>query len=348
MQKKDILFSIGWPLSSLYAGIMKLRCLLYRRGLFRQHHFPVPVISVGNLTMGGTGKTPVTHYIAKLLLEHGLQPAIISRGYSGKSGGEVNIVSDGQRILLSAEQAGDEPYMLASMLAGVIVITGKKRYLSCKYAVEKMQAEVIILDDGFQHLAVARNLDLVLFDAQTGMGNNRVFPGGDLREARFALDRADAFLITGKCPREEEELLAIELELQHELPQCPLFSVYRTEGVFYSAKQEKVVTHLPKKVFAFCGIANPERFHHDLEKQGFSLVGFKAFSDHQQYTGQCIEEIVKEAKKGGAQAIITTDKDLVKIDSFATELPLYSARPRTTISTDFDELILKTCASFGE
>ena len=176
---------------------MANRSNLYRRGFFKQHKLEVPVISVGNLVLGGTGKTPLVLYIAQFLLKQNKRPAILSRGYKGTASGIINIVSDNNHILLDAASAGDEPRLLAEKLPGTPIIIGRKRSITGRFALDSYDIDHIILDDGFQHLALKRDLDLVLFSAGKLLGNGRVLPGGELREPLSALKRADAFIVTG-------------------------------------------------------------------------------------------------------------------------------------------------------
>ncbi|HSH13716.1 MAG TPA: tetraacyldisaccharide 4'-kinase, partial [Desulfurivibrionaceae bacterium] len=179
---KQMAFRIGRPLAPLYAGMMRLRAEAYQRGWLASERLSVPVVSVGNLTMGGTGKTPMVIEVVRLLQALGKRAAVVSRGYGGLARGPVNLVSDGERIWMAAAEAGDEPLLLAESLPGVPVLTGVRRVLVARYAIEKLGAEVVVLDDGFQHLPLHRDLDLVLFKGPDFLGNGRVFPGGDLRE----------------------------------------------------------------------------------------------------------------------------------------------------------------------
>ncbi len=173
----NALFFWGRPFSPLYGFVMKLREQLYKKGILRSYNFPVPVISVGNLVLGGTGKTPTVMQIAQLLKNHGYRPGIVSRGYGGKAKDAVNIVSNFDRVLLPPKAAGDEPYLLASKLPGIPVITGKKRAHPCNYAITELGCDCLVLDDGFQHIAVQRDIDIVLFNATDLAGNSRIFPG---------------------------------------------------------------------------------------------------------------------------------------------------------------------------
>ena len=343
MSLKKILFTVGRPFGPVYCQIMRLRTLLYNCGFFKQHAFPVPVISVGNLTMGGTGKTPTVLHIAKLLRENGFRPAIISRGYGGKTTEDINVVSDFQDILLTAEVAGDEPYMLASMLPGVPVITGRKRVLTAAYAVNTFACNILILDDGYQHLAVKRDLNLALFADSIGLGNGRVFPGGDLRESTAALKRADLFLLTGQNRTDITEPSAIETYLKTEWPTKPLLSSTREQGSFIASDTGKShnIEDIPKKIIAFCGIANPERVRDDLTEYGFEIVSFKSYPDHHKYSKDDVTTLLDKARATGAEAIITTDKDLVKLGiDGATEPPIFTVRPTNTFAPSFDQLIL--------
>ena len=197
LKKLRVLFFFGRPFGPLYGLVMRFREKLYSFGFLQQKSFSVPVISIGNLVLGGTGKTPTVCYLAKFLVQQGYHPAIISRGYGGNAKLKVNVVSDGQTIFLSPDLAGDEPFMLAEALPGVPVLTGKRRIAPCLCAIKDYNADVLILDDGFQHLAVKRNVDIVLFDGTGLVGNTRIFPGGPLREGLSALNRCNALMITG-------------------------------------------------------------------------------------------------------------------------------------------------------
>ena len=186
MKTNTFYFALGRPFSPIYSLAMRLRETLYRRGVLQSFRLSVPVISVGNLTMGGSGKTPMVQYLARLLQRHGFHPAVISRGYGGTANAKVNTVSDGSSVLLDAATAGDEPRFLAETLPGVPVLTGIVRRMPAQRAVE-MGADVLLLDDGFQHLQIVRDVNLVLFNTDRLAGNSRVFPGGDLREPVIAL-----------------------------------------------------------------------------------------------------------------------------------------------------------------
>ena len=330
------------PLSPLYEFIMKQREKMYLTGKKQQYRPKAKVISVGNLTMGGTGKTPTVCYIAQLLQENNYKPCIISRGYTGEANKPINLVSDGKSVLLSAKEAGDEPYMLGKMLPGVPVITGKKRFITCEFATDNLGCNVLILDDGFQHLRIQRDLDIVLFDEKTGFGVDKVFPGGDLREPKSALNRADIFLITDSN-NEKRGCSDVETFLKDAFPQIPIFHQTKKEYHFFLKGKERICrSNLPDKVGCFCGIANPDRFKNGLIKAGFSLKFFEIFKDHHHYSSSDIVRLCKIAHAHKIKTLITTDKDIVKLDTEQFSVPVISARLNINQPKQLDNMILQT------
>ncbi len=334
------LFLIGRLFSPFYSLIMVLRAFLYRENiLLKSQKLLVPVISIGNLTMGGTGKTPMVRYVTRLLLDRGLRPAIVSRGYGGKSTGKVNIVSDGASILLSPKMVGDEPFMLAEALPGVPVLTGPERARVARQAIREFGVNRIVMDDGFQHLAVMRDLDLVLFSARTLLGNGRVFPGGELREPLSALGRAHGFVITGVDSDNRVSVENFKRWLQGILPEIPVFSgEYLPAGIWHSSLGKACTLAEARElpVFAFAGIANPDSFRQTLRQEGFSLAGFKEFKDHHGYTAQDVTALVSVALAHGAQALITTEKDFVKLRPFCGAFPILALTIELHMEQGFD------------
>lgn len=310
---------------------MRLWAFFYRRGIFKSHRLPVPVISVGNLTLGGTGKTPCVMEVARLLLALGRRPAVVSRGYHGQARGAVNIVSDGRQVLLDVRLAGDEPYLLAKSLPGVPVLTGVKRAVVGSYAIDQLNADIIILDDGFQHLALHRDLDLVLFKAPDFLGNARVFPGGRLREPVSALSRAHAFILTGIAERDQEETERFSRFLQGRFPGRPVFkTAYIADCLIGRAGKGQTDLNEARslKFCAFCGLAHPESFSSTLAGEGLQVADFKAFADHYAYTPQDMTALVAWAKDYGAEALVTTEKDLVKLKDCTLDFPVFALRVR--------------------
>lgn len=330
---KKTLFAVGRPLGPIYSQAMKFRALLYRNHIFKSHSLAVPVISVGNLTMGGTGKTPLVIYLAKLLKEIGHNPAVVSRGYRGTARQPVNIISDGSSILMSAEAAGDEPFLIASSIPGIVVATGRKRISPCREAIETYGCDTIILDDGFQHLSVTRNIDLVLFDVDHFAGNSRVFPGGDLREPISALKRCSAFLLTGITPSNQKRADKCRKLLNNKFPEKPVFPITRaySHGLKYTPvssgfQQESIaLSKIPHDLFCFCGIANPGRFRELINEYAIGYTGFETFEDHHEYSEQDVTRLNSKAASTSAQGFLTTEKDISKMRPFIKgNLPFYT------------------------
>lgn len=338
-RRLKMLFLLGRPLAPLYAGIMALRVFLYRRGVFRQEQIPVPVICIGNLTMGGTGKTPLVMAITRLLQAMRRKPALVSRGYNSRAGEAVNVVADGSTVLLDAAAAGDEPKLLADSLPGVPVLTGKSRAQAAREAIGQFAADTIVLDDGFQHLALARDLDLVLFNAHSELQENRVFPGGYLRESFGALARAHAVIITGVEPETATKAEAFRRFLQVRFPELPVFtSGYRPAGLRKEpgAEPRELDMLLEAPICGFCGIGTPESFLRTLIGLGCRLQGFKSFRDHHRYSPADFSSLVRWARRQGAQGLITTEKDFVKIASFCDqEFPVFVLRIEMALDKDF-------------
>lgn len=338
------LYLLGRPFSPLYSAAMHLRSFLYGRNFFRHYKMEVPVISVGNLTMGGTGKTPIVSALAAFLQNQGYKPAIISRGYGGTAGNKVNVVSDGKQIYLDAKQAGDEPRLLAETLPGIPVLTGIVRALPCRHAIHTLGCNILLLDDGFQHLAVQRDINLVLFSAETLAGNSRVFPGGDLREPISALNRADAFLLTGTNAANQERAERFAALLQGRYPGKPVFFSSYTPGDVRNEHELKAfpLAALPTPLFAFCGIARPEAFRQTLTIGGVSLSGFIGFKDHQPYSPTLLQKIQKQALASGAKGIITTAKDMVKLKNFLFDIPVFSLQMTSHLDDDLKSFLIES------
>jgi tetraacyldisaccharide 4'-kinase len=332
---------------------MANRSKLYQKGILKQHKLDVPVISVGNLVLGGTGKTPLVHYIAKFLQEHNKKPAILCRGYKGSATKTINVVSNSSSILLDAIEAGDEPRLLAEKLPGTPVITGKKRFTTGSFAISSFGAESLILDDGFQHMALKRDLDLVLFSAPKCLGNGRVLPGGELREPLSALKRADAFIISSIDVPLDRNVKEFAKLLESLYPEKPIFNgIYQPGNMLtrlHYGKSDSISQADASKIplYGFCGIAKPESFKKILEMKGMKLSGFKAYEDHHAYSADNIKLLLDNAKNSGAEALVTTEKDLVKLRTlFPQEFPLFILPVHLNFGEDFDRFLsnsLKAC-----
>lgn len=346
MPTNSIYYALGRPFSPFYSAAMRLRELLYRRGVLSVHHLNAAVVSVGNLTMGGTGKTPMVQHVARLLQTNGFRPAVISRGYGGRAQDKVNVVADGERVLLDAAMAGDEPRLLAETLPGVPVLTGIVRRLPAARAIE-MGADVLLLDDGFQHLPIHRDVNLVLFNADRLAGNSRVFPGGELREPVSALRRATAFVLTGVGASNRERARMFADLLRSRFDSIPVHCTgYEPDALVRLDDQGMLVhtttTLADRPCYGFCGIAHPESFRRTLEQQGINLLGLHGLADHQSYTAALIGRILDRAKRAGATMLVTTEKDLVKLGPHQALLtmPVIGLRMRVAAEATFDNSVV--------
>jgi len=290
-------------LSLFYGSLLWLRERLYLNNILRRYRAPVPVVSVGNLSVGGTGKTPVADLLVKRLLASGVTPAIVSRGYGRQVHAEVEVVSTGAGALLTPRRAGDEPYLLARRNPRAIVVVSARRADGIERAVN-LGAEVVVLDDGFQHLQVARDLDLVLLDSEAPLGNGFPLPAGILREFPSALQRAGVLMLT-RCasPPQVDALRGRPLiSSEHCLAE---------EGWDLQGETWSLAVISGKKVAAFCGIATPAQFFDGLESRGVTLGRRLVFPDHSDYDQTAINRLIELAT--GMDLLITTEKDAVKL-----------------------------------
>ena len=293
-----------------YGAAVLLRNRLYDLGILRQRKLACPVISVGNLTVGGTGKTPTVIRIASLLKRHGRRPAVLSRGYGGRAKNAVNVVSDGNSRLLGWQEAGDEPVLIAGALPGIPVLTGSKRFLAGKTAVERFGVDILILDDGYQHRSLFRNLNILLIDAARPFGNGCLLPRGPLREPPAELRRAHILLLTGN---------ADEAASLPETASLPAFRGIRRPMELIQAetgRADSLSTLRGRKVCAFAGIGSPEGFRQDLTALGADIVSFRAFPDHHPYSLSDMEALRRTAEQSGASLTVTTEKDGVRLEGF--------------------------------
>ena len=350
-------------LSRIYRLIIQTRLFLYARGMFRHHTLGCQVISVGNLTVGGTGKTPVVEVFARALQKEGRKVAILSRGYKKvepawprklldrlllrEARRPPRVVSDGAKLLLDSAMSGDEPYMLASNLRDVSVLVDKDRVKSGRYAIDKMGCDTLILDDGFQYLALKPRVQIVLVDQTNPFGNENVLPRGCLREPVKNIKRADFILLT-KSDGSGAESLKSRLRGFNsvaEIIECRHCTRY-LQDVFTEERMDlKRLRELP--VVSLAGIAVPGGFENELVKLGAVLVARYRFADHHRYTQQEVIDIINRSKKLGAGAIITTEKDAVRFPRLDRhDVPVYFLRVDIEILSgeeDFRECISRIC-----
>ncbi len=316
-----MLLGAGRLFEPLYSRLMLVRARLYQRGVFPVFRAPVPVVSIGNLLMGGTGKTPHVKAVCGYLCSRGFRPAVIIRGYGGRAGRGPLVVSDRRNVHASPEAAGDEPVMLARELSGVPVVAGSDRAAGSRLAVEELEADVLVLDDGFQHMALFRDVDIVLVPAVNPFGNGHVFPGGMLREPPEALCRASCLLITGREQVSDAEALGLRQGLQELCPELPVFdSKVRAARIATVCGKPGANAVPPAKVAALSAIGNPEGFSRTLEKAGIRPVLVLSYPDHHGYTVSDLKRICRRVKASGADAVIITAKDAVKIEPLVEEM----------------------------
>jgi tetraacyldisaccharide 4'-kinase len=310
------------PPAALYAAAMRARNRYYDRP-GRSSRAGVPVVSVGNVTVGGTGKTPLVASIASELRRLGARPAVVSRGYGGRAGSGPVIVSRGEGPLCDWRECGDEPHLLARRLAGVVVVVGSDRVAGAS-AARQAGADAVVLDDGFQHRRLARDLDVVLVDGSNPFGNGKTLPAGILREPLEGLARADLLIVTRTPPSLRRPEL--ESEIRRYRPEGPLLYAGHEASGFVGASDEPAPA--PRRALAFCGIGNPDSFRGDLVARGVEVVGFDAFPDHHPYRDDELRALAAKAR-GLDASLVTTEKDLARCTlpgGAAHEVPLLALR----------------------
>jgi tetraacyldisaccharide 4'-kinase len=303
------------PASLMYRLVVFVRNSLFDLRLLSIEQTGIPVISVGNIAAGGTGKTPVVDFIARYLTNKGCMVGIVSRGYGGNFKGAAALVSDGSSKFLDADSAGDEPFLLAQRNAEVAVAISPKRIDGVRLLIERCQVDCVILDDAFQHRSIARDFDIVLLDGQRPKGNGHLLPAGILREPFSSVRRADLAILTrcqSLCP-DQSSLPVPVIKCQHKLAN----QVVNLHGGVLALEDLT-----GKKVFAFAGIAEPETFFSSLREAGIQLSGTFAFPDHVVYSTTRLAILVSAAQD--SDLFLTTEKDAVKIDPSGLPLPCYS------------------------
>ncbi|MGZ4963688.1 MAG: tetraacyldisaccharide 4'-kinase [Limisphaerales bacterium] len=350
-------------LSKGYTGIIKLRRFLYDMRLLRDSTLGIQVIAIGNVTVGGTGKTPVVEKFARELKNQGRTVAILSRGYRSKppplpkrmwntllfrsDSTPPRIVSDGKSLLLDSETAGDEPYMLASNLKDVVVLVDKNRVKSGRYAIENFGCDTLLLDDGFQYWKLAgRRHDVVLIDCQQPFGNEHLLPRGTLREPVSHLARATTIFIT----KSDGNTAELRKRIAHYnttagIIECVHHPLY-FEDVF-TGERHGLEYVKGKRIASLSGIAQPESFEQSLVKGGAELVYSKRFADHHRFTQQEILNVINRSKKRQADAILTTQKDAVRFPKIdRRDIPILFMRVEIKIlngAEDFQDCVRKIC-----
>jgi tetraacyldisaccharide 4'-kinase len=335
LQLRDIAFT---PLSVAYGAAGSARRALYRAGVLPVERVAAPVISVGNITAGGTGKTPLVEWLARVAAREGRRVCILTRGYGRADAGRRVVVSDGERILAEAREGGDEPRLLAENLRGetVAVISDANRVGAARWAIKNLQSDLFILDDGFQHLRLARDLNILTIDATDPWGGRRLLPRGRLREPLGELKRADLIVITRAELAADIGDVRARAERFSGGRNCPVL-IARTATLLITplANSQLATSHsetietpleigtIPQPLAAFCAIGNSQAFFAHAEREGLTLNYTRSFADHHVYTQSEIDLCVREAVRHGARALLTTAKDAVKLRALDFALPCY-------------------------
>jgi len=356
-----ILLAFLKSLSMVFKLVVTIRLFLYRERILRSYPLGCQVISVGNITAGGTGKTPVVEIFARELQKKGRRVAILSRGYRKK---ELpwykkfkeqylppRIVSDGERLLLDSEMGGDEPYMLASNLPGVVVLVDKDRVKSGKYAIRRFKSDILILDDGLQYQKLRPHVDVVLVDKTNPFGNGNMLPRSVLREPVQNLKRGD-FIFISKSDGNSQEL---RQEIRALNPKADIIECCHKPRFLrnvYSGEELPLEWLEGKRVASLSGIAVPQSFEQSLRKLGGALIWVERYADHHRYHAQEIIDAINKAHKLGATALITTEKDAVRFPKLSrTAVPVYYMRVDIEIvagADNFNDAIDRILGKMGE
>lgn len=350
----SILRLILSALSGVFYVLVQLRLWLYRKGIFRPHALGCQVISIGNLTVGGTGKTPVVEVFARTLAQSGRKVAILSRGYRKEEDpllkrlwrkltfdiqeAPPRVVSDGKHLLLDATLGGDEPFMLAQNLPEVAVIVDANRVKAGKYAIKKLGCDTLILDDGFQYLDLKHRLDIVLVDRTNPFGNRRLLPRGILREPISNISRAGFIFITksnGDGAPELKQLLRRH-NPHAEISECRHSAKYLQD--IYTKERLPLESLKGTPIAAVSGIASPKGFEDELIRLGARVLYHKRYADHHRYTQLEIIDVINKGLQRGARMVVTTEKDAVRFPMLERrDLPLYFLRVEIEMLSGADE-----------
>ncbi len=337
--------------SFVYGGAVRLREAFYKNSILKPQKLPCFVISIGNLTVGGTGKTPMTIYMAKLVKSLGYKVTIISRGYKGGAEKTGGIVSDGRKIFMGPEKAGDEPFMMAAKLKNIPVVVGQNRYKAGWLAIKEFNPDVIVLDDAFQHLNLKRDIDIVLLDCSRPFGNAHILPRGILREPISALKRGDAFVLTRSDSVPDYIRQATMDKIQNLAPGRPVFRSFHVPNLYKPVNDKKSMSGIeltpppspppPRgrvwegvkkgnfytielqnfdsgllhgcRVVAFSGLARNNDFRRTVKSLKCDLIDFFEFPDHHKYTEMDLQTIIQSSINAQVEFILTTEKDYVRI-----------------------------------
>ncbi|HXG64057.1 MAG TPA: tetraacyldisaccharide 4'-kinase [Blastocatellia bacterium] len=339
-----------WLPAKLYELAVRLRVVAYETAYLKPKRLNATVISVGNITLGGTGKTPMVEYIARYLKEEGYSVVILTRGYGRKSSGRrvLNHPASAAPESASYLEFGDEPLMLAQALPDVPIVIQEDRYEGGQWAEREIEPEVIVLDDAYQHLQLARDLNMLLLDATDPFGGFDMVPFGRLREPLYGLKRADAVIVTrADRPFDQAQTNAIiKYSCGEKVPVMYAYSVISSLRHLATGEAYEASQFAGWDVAVLCGIGNPQAFSDDLLRIGMNVTSEHFFADHHAYTQEEVDEVIAAARRLGADAIITTEKDAMRLEGIRHgDVPIYSAH--LEIQSDDEvrlkSLLLRTC-----
>ena len=308
-----------WAGTFVYAALHKSRQVLYRIGLLRSFKFPCPVVSVGNITAGGTGKTPLVEYLARWFARKNFRTAVLARGYGRVDGGGPD----------------DEDLISEMELENVVRLAGRDRVVQARRALSDYRAQLLVLDDGFQHYRIQRTLDIVTIDATNPFAGGRLIPRGLLREGPAALRRADLVVLTRTDQASPSELEALRRRVGPAVETVHKPVHVRSLG---NRKRYGIDWLRGRPVYAFCGVGNPEAFRRTLDSIGAQVVKFRAFPDHHPYTAPDLRRLNAEAQEFMAEALLTTEKDAARLNAEGFDLPLTALRVEIEITRN-EELL---------
>ncbi|MFQ6609466.1 MAG: tetraacyldisaccharide 4'-kinase [Fidelibacterota bacterium] len=322
------------PLAVTYGIVIEIRNYLYNRRIFETIRFSVPVISVGNLTVGGTGKTPMVIFLANLIQNQSRSVGIVSRGYGRKSTGTV-IVHDGSKICASPQDAGDEPWLMASVLSAVPVIVDEDRCRGIQKQIDDFGVDIVLLDDAYQHRRAGRDVDILLFNANEPIENYQLLPMGRLREPLRETRRAGIIILTKIQDDTSPEIAGIIRKLSSivQLKTSMNYHIYRWEN------EKLTLAEIPKNelIFAFSGIGDPSSFQSALEESNIQPVALEAYPDHEKYSPSRVSKLQTRIQNLNCKAVVTTEKDLIKLPkSFLESFSTYIIR--MTVAFDGSDL----------
>lgn len=329
----------------LFEMAVRARNGLYAASIFPGHRLDAPVISIGNITMGGTGKTPFVIYVAQMLINLGFAPAILTRGYGRRRSVASHILAPGDKA--EASTVGDEPALIRRHIPAAWMGVSKKRSLTANILLKRDKKIIFVLDDGFQHRKIQRNLDIVMVDSTQSLAANRVFPRGTLREPISGLHRCDVVMINDSSEQEKNGAIKTEIESMN-IRAAVFHCIQRIRALvpFPSWKSRKPPygeVRFPAGAYLVSALGNPERFRNDVRQLGIEIAGAQWFPDHYRLHDRDWLDCVQEARQTGADALITTEKDAIKMIA-APDFPLLVAVQSTTVAeAGAFELVLKKC-----